>query len=154
MIPRFHIIAVGRFRRGPDADLFSRYAERLGASLQLREVEDRRAGAGQPLMAREAALLRAAVPADAVLVALDERGADLASTALAAQIAVWRDAGRRDIAFLIGGADGLDPALRKQAALTLAFGRATWPHKLARVMLAEQLYRCRQILEGHPYHRE
>jgi len=134
--------------------LFDRYAGRLGSSLAVREVEDRRAGPGQSAITREAALLQAAMPEGAVMVALDERGADLSSAALAGRIAAWRDAGKRDIAFLIGGADGLDAALREQATLTLAFGRATWPHKLARVLLAEQLYRCRQILEGHPYHRE
>jgi 23S rRNA (pseudouridine1915-N3)-methyltransferase len=88
-----------------------------------------------------------------VLVALDERGQMLSSPELAQRIADWRDAGRQDLAFVIGGADGLAPALRDRADLALSFGRLVWPHMLVRVMLAEQIYRAATILSGSPYHR-
>ena len=117
------------------------------AEAALREVEPRRGG-----MAEEAALLRRAAPDGAVRVALDERGRPLSSTELAGRIGAWRDAAR-DAAFLIGGADGLDPALRDASDLVLSLGPMVWPHMLARVMLAEQLYRATSILAGTPYHR-
>lgn len=104
-------------------------------------------------MAEEGALLAAAIPVGATVIALDERGRDLASTAFAERIGKWIDDGVADLAFVIGGADGLLPALRERAALTLCFGKLTWPHLLVRIMLAEQLYRAHTILTGHPYHR-
>jgi 23S rRNA (pseudouridine1915-N3)-methyltransferase len=104
-------------------------------------------------MAAEAALLRRAVPPGAALVALDERGQMLSSPDLAALIAGWRDAGRGDAAFVIGGADGLDPGLRTAADRVLSLGPMVWPHALARAMLAEQIYRATTILAGTPYHR-
>jgi 23S rRNA (pseudouridine1915-N3)-methyltransferase len=113
------------------------------------EVEDKRGGG----MAAEGELLARAVPAGAVLVVLDERGKTLSSPELAAQLAMWRDGGRQDAAFVIGGADGIDPALRARADLAISFGRMVWPHMLVRVMLAEQLYRATTILAGSPYHR-
>ena len=85
--------------------------------------------------------------------ALDERGEDLASATLAARLSDWRDRGIADLAFVIGGADGLDPTVRAAADLVLAFGRQTWPHMMARAMLIEQIYRAQQIILGHPYHR-
>ena len=102
----------------------------------------------------EADLLLAAVPAGAALAALDERGRDLTSVELADRLARWRDGGQRAAAFLIGGADGLDERVLAAAELRLAFGRQTWPHRLVRAMLAEQLYRATTILAGHPYHRQ
>lgn len=113
------------------------------------EVEDRRGGG----MAAEAVLLERAVPAGAVLVVLDERGRALDSPAFARLIAGWRDAGRHDAAFVIGGADGLAPELRARAEVAVSFGAMVWPHMLVRVMLAEQLYRAATILAGSPYHR-
>ena len=101
----------------------------------------------------EAEALLAGVPPGAVLVALDERGRDLASTELAERLGAWRDDGIREAGFVIGGPDGLAPAVTERADLLLAFGRATWPHMLVRAMLAEQLYRAASILAGHPYHR-
>ena len=95
-----------------------------------------------------------AIPAGALVVALDERGESLSSRELAGRIGSWRDGGQSDIAFAIGGADGLDPSIRERAGLVLSFGRLTWPHQLARAMLAEQIYRAQQILAGHPYHRD
>jgi 23S rRNA (pseudouridine1915-N3)-methyltransferase len=113
------------------------------------EVEDKRGGG----MAAEGELLSRAVPAGSALVVLDERGKTLSSPEFAAQLAQWRDGGRQDAAFVIGGADGIDPALRSRADLAISFGRMVWPHMLVRVMLAEQLYRATTILAGGPYHR-
>lgn len=113
------------------------------------EVEDKK-NAG---MGAEAELLARAVPAGAVLVTLDERGKLISSPEFAAQLARWRDGGRQDVAFVIGGADGIDPALRAKADFSISFGAMVWPHMLVRVMLAEQLYRAANILSGGPYHR-
>jgi len=124
----------------------------MRAPVALREVEDKRAGTGR--MAREADLLLNALPKGAAVVALDERGKSLSSIDFAHRIAAWRDDGMGDIAFLIGGADGLDESVRRRADLVLSLGPMTWPHLMVRAMLAEQLYRTQQILAGHPYHRE
>jgi 23S rRNA (pseudouridine1915-N3)-methyltransferase len=154
---RLHVCAVGRLRTGPERLLaddyfqrFNRIARPLGLGpLTEHEVEDRKGGG----MAAEAELLSRAVPVAAGLVALDERGQMLSSPELAQRIADWRDAGQQDLAFVIGGADGLAPALRERADLALSFGRLVWPHLLVRVMLAEQIYRSATILSGSPYHR-
>jgi 23S rRNA (pseudouridine1915-N3)-methyltransferase len=150
---RIVIAAVGRLKSGPLKALEEHYAARITWPLLIRAVEERRKLPAAELRAREAALLRAAVPKGATLVALDERGADLASAAFAERLGRWRDQGVADLAFLIGGADGLDAALGGEAELVLALGRMTWPHLLARGLLLEQLYRAQQILAGHPYHR-
>lgn len=150
---RILLAAVGRAKAGPERALFEHYAGRLTWPLTLREVEEKRPLAVAERMAREADLLLAAVPAGAVVVALDERGRQLSSPDLAARIAGWRDAGQADLAFLIGGADGHGEAVRRRADLLLGFGAMTWPHMLVRGMLAEQLYRAQSILAGHPYHR-
>ena len=113
------------------------------------EVEDKRGGG----MIAEADLLGRAVPAGAIIVALDERGALISSPEFAAHLAKWRDDGRQDVAFVIGGADGIAPILRDRAEYALSFGKMVWPHLLVRVMLAEQLYRATTILGGGPYHR-
>ncbi len=148
---RILIAAVGRAGSGPHRDLYELYAARLGWPVALHEVVVKRPGPG--LAEREAERLLALVPADAVAVALDERGQALTSAAFAKRLAGWRDDNVADLAFLIGGADGLAPAVRKRAQLVLAFGPMTWPHLMVRGMLAEQLYRAQQILAGHPYHR-
>ncbi len=154
---RLHICAVGRLRAGPERALVDDYLTRLdrtGRALGLgttseHEVEDRKGGG----MAAEAELLRKAVPAGARLALLDERGKTLSSPEFARLLARWRDDGAQDTAFVIGGADGIDPALRAEADIALSFGPMVWPHMLARVMLAEQLYRAASILAGAPYHR-
>lgn len=105
-------------------------------------------------LSREAAALREAVPAGAKRVLLDERGQAWTSRALAERLARWRDEGAPAVVFWIGGADGADPALRADADAMLAFGPQTWPHRLVRAMLAEQLYRAVTILAGSPYHRD
>ena len=113
------------------------------------EVEDKRGGG----MIAEADLLGRAVPAGAIIVALDERGALISSPEFASHLAKWRDDGRQDVAFVIGGADGIAPILRDRAEYALSFGKMVWPHLMVRVMLAEQLYRATTILGGGPYHR-
>ena len=153
---RIRIVAVGRAKAGPERTLFDHYAERIGQpfTFELKEVDEKRALGGPELKRREGELLLGQVPDNAVIIALDERGKSLASTAFAAKLGRWRDDGVRDVVFLIGGADGLDQPVRDKAALALSFGAATWPHMLVRGMLAEQVYRAQCILAGHPYHRE
>ena len=154
---RLHLCAVGRLRAGPERMLVDDYLDRLGKTgralglgpVAEHEVEDKRGGG----MAAEADLLARALPAGTILCVLDERGRSLSSPEFAAQLARWRDAGRQDAAFVIGGADGLDPAFRARADLAISFGAMVWPHMLVRVMLAEQLYRAATILAGSPYHR-
>lgn len=150
---KLHLIACGKIKVGPEKALFEHYAGRLTPSLTVREVEEKKRLEGPELKAREADLLLSAVPDGAVVVALDERGRDLSSPELAAKIGNWRDEGRRDLALLIGGADGLDARVRKRADLVLNLGKLTWPHMLVRGLIAEQLFRAQCILSGHPYHR-
>jgi 23S rRNA (pseudouridine1915-N3)-methyltransferase len=133
--------------------MFDEYVGRLTWPLSVREVELKRPLPPEEAKAEEARLLLDAVGPDAVLVALDERGRDWGSAELAKRIGGWRDEGVGELVFAIGGADGHGQALIHRAAASVAFGRMTWPHRLARVMLAEQLYRAQQILAGHPYHR-
>ncbi|MEX0695849.1 MAG: 23S rRNA (pseudouridine(1915)-N(3))-methyltransferase RlmH [Rhodospirillales bacterium] len=150
---RLTLIAVGRAKRGPEQELFTSYLKRLRPPLVLLEVEEKRPLAGPELIAREAELIAEKIPAGAYLVALDERGKALSSRAFAQKMAELGDGGR-DLAFIIGGADGLASALRERADMILGFGPQTWPHMLVRVMLAEQVYRAQTILAGHPYHRD
>jgi len=151
---RTHIIAVGRMKAGPERTLFDHYAARLSPAPQMKEVEEKRSMPSDKRKAREADLLLGAVPDGAVIVAMDERGKTLSSVTFAKKLGTWRDDGRRDVAFLIGGADGLDKTVRQKADLTLCLGEMTWPHMLVRGLLAEQIYRAHAILSGHPYHRE
>ncbi len=154
---RVHLCVVGRLRSGPERMMVDDYItrfDRTGRALGLgpvttHEVEDKRGGG----MAAEADLLTRALPGGALLVTLDERGQRLSSPEFADQLAHWRDDGRQDVAFVIGGADGIDPALRSRADFSISFGAMVWPHMLVRVMLAEQLYRAATILGGGPYHR-
>ena len=147
------VVAVGRSRDAPTDTLFADYARRCPWPLRLVEVQPRGTLPPERRKATEADLLLAAIPPGAAVVALDERGRDPTSEDLARQLGLWRDGGRRTAAFLIGGPDGLADAALAAADLRLAFGRLTWPHRLVRVMLAEQLYRATTILAGHPYHR-
>ena len=135
-----HIVARGRIGRGPEAELVERYIKRIAWPTKLTELPE----GGR----------RAPPPPDGVLVLLDEKGEALASSDLARRLERWRDDGVREAQFRIGGADGFSDAERGAADLLLAFGRATWPHLLARAMLAEQLFRATSILANHPYHRE
>lgn len=147
------IAAVGRAGRGPERDLYEHYAGRIRWPLTLREVEEKKKLPPAQLILREGELLLGAVPPRAVLVALDRRGKVIDSAAFAERLQRWRDDGVAEIAFLIGGADGHGESLLGKSSLTLSFGAMTWPHLLARAMLAEQIYRAQQLLAGHPYHR-
>jgi 23S rRNA (pseudouridine1915-N3)-methyltransferase len=156
---RLLLIAVGRLKPGPARDLFEDYRGRLRPPLELIEVEERRPLPGPELMRREGELLldalrrRQAKASRPVLVTLDERGEALDTQGFARRYATWRDRAAEEIAFVIGGADGLAPEVRAAADLSLSLGPMTWPHLLVRGLLAEQLYRAQQILLGHPYHR-
>ena len=152
------LVAVGRMKAGPLPTLFQDYARRLAWPLTAIEVEERRPLPAAELKEREGALIldafeqsfrKAWSPA---LVALDGRGSALDSRAFAERLARWRDGGA-DPVFVIGGADGLGPAVLERADMKLSLGPMTWPHQLVRVMLVEQLFRAQSILSGHPYHR-
>ena len=136
-----HIVARGKIGRSAEAELVERYWKRLQWPAKLTELPE----SGGAVPPRQA---------NSVTVILDEKGQQLTSMALAARLEQWRDAGKRECRFLLGGADGFTDAQRAEADLLLAFGKATWPHLLARAMLAEQLYRATTIIAGHPYHRE
>ena len=152
---RLTVAVVGRFGAGGGAErpLFDDYVKRLSQPFELREVTEKRRLPAPELRRREGALLLAAVPEGARVVALDAGGRPLSSRALAKRLGEWRASGVRDLAFLIGGAEGLDGAVLERADLVLSLGAMTWPHLLVRVLLAEQLYRAQCILAGHPYHR-
>ncbi len=136
-----HVIARGKIGRSPEAELTTRYLKRISWPVMMTELPDR--GGNLP-----------APPAAAVTVLLDERGEPMPSLSLAKTLEKWRDGGKREARFLIGAADGHSDAARAEADLLLSFGPATWPHLLARAMLAEQLFRATSILANHPYHRE
>jgi 23S rRNA (pseudouridine1915-N3)-methyltransferase len=150
---RLSILAVGRAKAGPERDLYRHYVGRITWPLSLSEVEEKRRLSPAEMKKSEAQLLLAALPKDAALWALDLRGKALTSQEFAARIARERDNGTAVLAFAIGGAEGLADEVLQRSRLTLALGRLTWPHMLARAMLAEQLYRAQQIIAGHPYHR-
>ncbi len=155
------VIAIGRLKQGPERELAERYRERfddigrrLGfRGLEIHEIAESRARDAATRMAEEAAAISAAIPEKSVLVALDERGDSVDSSAFARHLGRWRDEAVANTIFAIGGADGLSPDLRRKAKLRIAFGTATWPHQMVRVMLLEQIYRAATILAGHPYHR-
>ncbi len=156
------MIAIGRLKQGPERELAERYRERfddigrkLGfRGLEIHEIPESRARDAATRMAEEAAApSKRSFPTKPCVVALDERGKSLDSETFARHLGRWRDDGARDAVFVIGGADGLSPELRRKAKLAVAFGAATWPHQLVRVMLLEQIYRAATILSGHPYHR-
>ena len=148
------IAAVGRLRSGPTRQLYEDYIRRLRWPIVLREVDNGRGASANQRRRSEAERLTAALPQGATIAVLDEGGDQLDSAAFAARLERWRDGGTRELAFVIGGSDGLDGSIKGKAAATLAFGRQTWPHFLVRAMLAEQLYRAYTIATGHPYHRE
>jgi 23S rRNA (pseudouridine1915-N3)-methyltransferase len=158
---RLLVIAVGRLKQGPERELAERYRERfddigrkLGfRGLEIHELPESRARDASTRISEEAAAISAAIPPKSVLVVLDERGDSLDSGTFARNLARWRDDQAANTIFAIGGADGLSPELRRKAQLRMAFGAATWPHQMVRVMLLEQVYRAATILAGHPYHR-
>jgi len=158
---RIVIAAVGRLKRGPEVELAERYRERAvksGRGIGLRsldviEIAESRARDPQRRMMEESIALADIIPERAAIVLLDPRGEPLDSNGFVKRLRGWNDGGR-DLAFVIGGPDGLAPTLSESADLHLAFGALTWPHQLVRVMLLEQIYRAITILSGHPYHRE
>lgn len=158
---RIMVIAVGRLKLGPERELADRYAGRFDdagrrqgfRSIEVREIAESRARDASTRIAEEAAAIAALVPEKSVVVALDEHGDSIDSSSFAGHLGRWRDQSVADNVYLIGGADGLSPELQRKAKLRLAFGRATWPHQMVRVLLLEQIYRAATILAGHPYHR-
>ena len=158
---RLVIAAIGRLKQGPERELAAWYRQRAQASgrpLGLREFEvveirESRAQDAERRRVEELIALANVIPEGAILVVLDQRGENLDSAELAALLREWRAEVRPAACFIIGGADGLAPSLYERAKLKLAFGAATWPHQLVRIMLLEQLYRAATILAGHPYHR-
>jgi 23S rRNA (pseudouridine1915-N3)-methyltransferase len=158
---RLVVAAVGRLKQGPERQLAERYRERIakaGRAVGLKdseviEIAGSRAHDAERRRTEESIALAQICPERGATVLLDERGQDLSSAALCDLIRRWRDQGRAAAVFVIGGPDGVAQNLRDQADLCLAFGTATWPHQLVRIMLLEQLYRVVTMLAGHPYHR-
>ena len=155
------VVAIGRLKQGPERELAERYRGRfddigrkLGfRGLEIHEIPESRARDAATRITEEAAAISALIPEKHVLVALDERGKSIDSPAFARELGRWRDDQVASTIFTIGGADGLSPDLQRKANLRIAFGSATWPHQMVRVMLLEQIYRAATILAGHPYHR-
>jgi 23S rRNA (pseudouridine1915-N3)-methyltransferase len=158
---RVIVLAIGRLKQGPERELAETYRKRaqaIGRGLGMREIEvieirESRAADAERRRVEESIAIANVIPERATTVVLDEGGESLDSASLAAALREWRAEGRPAVCFVIGGADGLAASLRERAKLRLAFGAATWPHQLVRVMLLEQLYRVASILAGHPYHR-
>ena len=158
---RIVIAAVGRLKQGPERELAASYrkrAETIGRTFGLREFEiveirESRAQDAERRRIEESIATANVIPEGAIVVILDERGDNLDSPTLAAMLRKWREESRTAICFIDGGADGVAQSLRERAKIKLAFGSATWPHQLVRIMLLEQLYRAATILAGHPYHR-
>lgn len=155
------LISIGKLKQGPERELAERYRDRfddIGRKLGFRglaihEISESRARDAQTRIAEEGAAISALIPEKAVIVALDERGSSVDSPTFARQLGRWRDEQVGHTIFVIGGADGLSPELRRRAKMSIAFGAATWPHQMVRVMVLEQIYRAATILAGHPYHR-
>ncbi len=158
---KIKIAAIGRLKAGPERDIAERLKSRadaagrkIGLSFDSREFTESRGSSSTVRKDQEAAELAGVLSPKSVLVALDEHGRVLDSRAFAERLGKWRDAGKEEIVFAIGGADGHGQAILDRAELTLAFGAMTWPHQMVRLMLWEQLYRAVTILSGHPYHRD
>jgi 23S rRNA (pseudouridine1915-N3)-methyltransferase len=158
---RIVVVAVGRLKQGPERELVERYRKRAESTgrkagisaLDVIEIRESRAGDAARRVLEESIAIANVVPEDGVMVILDGRGEGMSSPSFAGRLQGWRAQNKAAVAFIIGGHDGLAPGLREKAELAIAFGAATWPHQLARIMLFEQLYRATTILSGHPYHR-
>jgi 23S rRNA (pseudouridine1915-N3)-methyltransferase len=158
---RVMIAAIGRLKAGPERELAARYLKRAmqtGRAVGLTgfevvEIRESRADNAERRMLEESIAIASIIPERAVTVLLDETGESLPSAAFAGRLQAWRAEDRPGVVFVIGGADGLAPALKDKSNLTMGFGAATWPHQMVRVMLLEQIYRAVTILSGHPYHR-
>jgi 23S rRNA (pseudouridine1915-N3)-methyltransferase len=158
---RLVIAAVGRLKQGPERELAAAYQKRAataGRALGIRaidvvEIRESRARDAERRRVEESIALASVIPDGAILAILDQRGDNIGSAELADLLRRWRAADRPAACFIVGGADGLAPSLLDRASARLAFGAATWPHQLVRIMLLEQLYRAGTIAAGHPYHR-
>ena len=158
---RLVVAAIGRLKDGPEREMAERYrkrADQAGRRLGFRDVDvveirESRAQDTSKRTLEESIALTSVIPDKAITIILDERGESLDSMEFTKRLRHWRDNGRPAIAFVIGGADGMAASLHERADLLLAFGSATWPHQLVRIMLLEQIYRAVTLLAGHPYHR-
>jgi 23S rRNA (pseudouridine1915-N3)-methyltransferase len=158
---RVVIAAVGRLKSGPERDLAERYLKRAAQAgrsvgftgFEVIEIRESRADDPARRMLEESIAVANVIPERAVTVLLDGRGESMPSAAFAGRLQAWRTEDKPAVVFVIGGADGLAPGLKDKSNLTIAFGAATWPHQLVRVMLLEQIYRAVTILSGHPYHK-
>jgi 23S rRNA (pseudouridine1915-N3)-methyltransferase len=158
---RIVVAAIGRLKQGPERELAERYRKRAAdagrsagvTAVDIIEIKESRAGDAARRMLEESIAIANIIPDDGVIVILDPRGESMSSSAFAGRLQGWRSENRPAIAFIIGGPDGLAPSLREKSPMAIAFGAATWPHQLARIMLLEQIYRAITLLAGHPYHR-
>jgi 23S rRNA (pseudouridine1915-N3)-methyltransferase len=158
---RIVIAAIGRLKQGPERELAERYRKRAAdagrkaglVAFDVVEIRESRAGDTGRRMLEESIAIANVVPERAVTVLLDERGESMSSGSFAGRLQGWRSENKPAVVFIVGGADGLSPSLREKASLAIAFGPATWPHQLVRIMLLEQLYRAVTMMAGHPYHR-
>jgi 23S rRNA (pseudouridine1915-N3)-methyltransferase len=158
---RVVVAAVGRLKQGPERELAERYRKRAAeagrsaglSAVDVIEIKESRAADAARRMVEESIAIANVIPERAATVILDGRGETINSAAFAGRLQEWRQQNKPAVVFIIGAADGLAPSLREKASIAIAFGTATWPHQLVRVMLLEQLYRAVTILSGHPYHR-
>jgi len=158
---RIVVAAIGRLKQGPERELAERYRKRAADAgrraglnaVDIVEIKESRAGDAARRMLEESIAVANLIPERAISVILDARGESMSSEAFAGRLHEWRQQDKPAVVFIIGAADGLAPSLQEKASLAIAFGAATWPHQLIRIMLLEQLYRAVTILAGHPYHR-
>jgi 23S rRNA (pseudouridine1915-N3)-methyltransferase len=158
---RVVVAAVGRLKQGPERELAERYRKRAAdagrsaglSAVDVIEIKESRAADAARRMVEESIAIANVIPERAATALLDARGETISSAAFAGRLQEWRQQNKPAVVFIIGAADGLAPSLREKASIAIAFGTATWPHQLVRVMLLEQLYRAVTILSGHPYHR-
>lgn len=158
---RLVVAAIGRLKQGPERELAGFYRKRAEVAgrplgwrdLEIVEIRESRAADAERRKVEESIALANVIPDGAIVALLDERGANVDSATFAGMLREWRAEDRSAVCFIVGGADGLAPSLRERANVRMAFGTATWPHQLVRIMLLEQLYRAGTILAGHPYHR-
>src|SRR3954466_3519122 len=158
---RIVVAAVGRLKQGPEREMAERYRKRAAdtgrqagiSAVDVIEIRESRAGDSDRRMLEESIAMANVIPDQAAAVILDPRGESISSAAFAGRLQGWRSENAPAVAFIVGGHDGLAPSLREKSSLAIAFGPATWPHQLARIMLLEQIYRALTILTGHPYHR-
>ena len=144
---KFHILAVGQIKQGPEKDLLEQYRKRITWPLTIKELNPRKPGDTTPLILEN-------IPDSSAVIALDERGKNLSSLEFSGLVQDYLDSGIKNLSFLIGGADGFEETIRSKADHLISFGRLTWPHMVVRALLVEQLYRSQQIINRHPYHRE